>query len=195
MLDYEHDGVPDPGHRRQVETALREIERRFAWRPEGMLFTIGYSAGYFDRFETDPPDSAAPDAQSTVAETIERLTDLAETNDDVTPDEYDAVLLLASANEANLLATEAALWGAGEFDFDETFEDVFERPTGWPDRRVGFAGPEFQAHEEAYEERFLATDQDVPDESPLSMGFIAGFGESVPEEDAVTLERGQTRPG
>jgi hypothetical protein len=198
MLDYVGDGEPSPGHRREVEAALTGIERQFAWHPDGVLFTIGYSAGYFDRFEADPPAGAAPDAQETVVETVVDLTDLADTNTDATvPDRYDAVLLLASANEANLLATEAALWGDDDLDvsFEGTFEGVFERPDGWPDRRVGFAGPAFQEREAEYEAQFLDGEDAVPDESPLSMGFVAGFGESVPGEEVVTLRRGQRFPG
>jgi len=196
LLDYEGSGEPSPGHRRQVETALRSVERQFDWGPSGLLFTIGYSATYFDRYEEDPPPGAAPDAPREVVRTVEGLTDLAATNDDVTADDYDAVLLVASANPANLLAVESALWGEGEeVSLDATFEGVFAKPDGWPARRVGFAGEAFQAREDEYEEEFLAEDQEVPDEAPLSMGFIAGFGESIPAEDAVTLRRNQRFPG
>jgi len=194
MLDYQREGTPSPGHRRQIETALTEIERTFSWDPDGVLFTMAYSASYFDRFDEDLPEGAAPDDAETVAETVEALTDLADTNDDITPDTYDAMLLLASDNEANLLDVEAALWGESDtLDFEGTFEGIFERPTGWPDRRVGFLGPAFQDKEAEFEERF--TDgEDIPDKSPLSMGFIAGFGDSMPPEENITLKDGQTFP-
>lgn len=198
LMDYAHPGEPKPGHRRRVAEALRELERTFEWHEEGLLFTIGYSAGYFDRFDEDPPAGAAPDEQATVVETVEELTAVADTNDEITPDEYDACLLLSSKNVANVLAAEAALWGDDsgiDGSFDATFEGIFTQPESWPDRRVGFGGPEFQAREEEYEERFLDGEDVVPDEAPLSMGFIAGFGESIPEEEAVTLERGQRFPG
>lgn len=197
MLDYEHDGEPRRGHRRSVETALTEIERHFQWGPGGVLFTMGYSASYFDRFEEDLPPGARPDDARTVVETVAELTDLADTNDGMVPDDYDAVLLLASANAANLLATESALWGeeSADVEFEATFEGVFAKPEGWPDRRVGFAGSAFREREEEYEEAFLGGEDAIPDRTPLSMGFIAGFGGSIPLEDAVTLESGQTFPG
>jgi hypothetical protein len=110
-------------------------------------------------------------------------------------DTLSVVLLLASENEANLLDIEAALWGQSEnLDFDSTFEGVFEQPESWPDRRVGFGGPGFQEREETYERQFLNGEDQIPDEAPLSMGFVAGFGASIPEEEAVTLKQGQAFP-
>jgi dye decolorizing peroxidase len=191
-LDYLGDGEPAPGDRRQVETALRELERHFGWHAEGLLFTIAYSASYFQRFEGDPPEGAAPWQAERVVEAASRITPY-----DPEPDTADAVVVVASENPANTLAAEAALWGEdgeGVPDFEATFEGVFERPETWPDRRVGEAGPEFQNTEAEYEE-FLADGQDIPDESPLSMGFVAGFDESIPGEDAVTLTRDQRFPG
>jgi hypothetical protein len=196
MLNYGREGEPSPGHRRRVETALGEIERHFEWRTNGVLFTMAYSASYFDRFDERPPAGAAPDDAETVASTVEGLTDLADTNDDVEPDTADAMLLLASDNAANLLAVEGALWGdSEELDFEATFEGIFEQPDEWPDRRVGFLGPAFQQRAQEYEDRFLDDDQDVPDDAPLSMGFVAGFGDSIPAEEHVTLKRGQVFPG
>lgn len=195
MLDYQSTGEPSSADREAVEEALTEIEEHFAWNPGGVMFTIAYSASYFDRYDQDPPEGAAPDPAATVAQTVADLTDLAATNDDITPDDYDAVLLLSSNNASNLLTVEEALWGnASDVTFDATFEGIFGKPTGWPDRRVGFAGAEFQNREAEYESDFLDDGQDVPDEAPLSMGFIAGFGESMPREDLVTLKQGQRFP-
>jgi dye decolorizing peroxidase len=195
MLEYQQEGEPAAEHRRRVERALGEIERHFEWTHEGLLFTMAYSASYFDRFDADPPAGALPDDADTVVDTVEGLTDLADTNDDIQPDTADAMLLLASDNEANLLATETALWGEGdELTFDATFEDVFEKPEAWPDRHVGFLGSEFQAREGEYEESFLADGDEIPDKAPLSMGHVAGFGASMPEEENVTLKRGQRFP-
>jgi len=198
LLEYRGEGEPDPDHRRQVEVTLDEIERHFEWNHEGVLFTMAYSASYFDRFEEDPPAGAAPDDAETVAETVEELTDLAGTNDDVEPDTADAMLLLASDNEANLLTAEAALWGeSDDVTFEETFEGVFGKPGSWPDRRVGSLGGAFQEKRDEYENEVLAgfEEEQIPEESPLSMGFVAGFGASMPEEDNVTLRQGQRFPG
>ncbi len=194
MLDYQSSGTPDWDERVEVEQALNEIEQNFAWGPSGVLFTIAYSASYFDRYDEDPPEGAAPHSADTVVQTAEDLTDLADTNDDVTPDEYDVVLLLASDNAANLLAVEDALWGGGDLSFDATFEGIFQKPQDWPDRRVGFSGGEFQDRQPEYESEILDGNTDIPDKAPLSMGFIAGFGQSIPRENNVTLKQGQRFP-
>ncbi|PSP81390.1 hypothetical protein BRC81_00045 [Halobacteriales archaeon QS_1_68_20] len=195
MLDLESAGTPAWDERLEVKRALREIEHNFTWGPDGVLFTMAYSASYFDRYDENPPAGASPDDAQTVVDTVANLTDLADTNDDVTPDVYDAALLLASDNEANLLAVEDALWGGdGDLTFENTFEGIFAKPEEWPGRRVGFSGPAFQERELDYEQDFLEDGQDIPDEAPLSMGFIAGFGDSIPLEDDVTLERGQRFP-
>jgi hypothetical protein len=191
LLDYDHDGPPAPAHRRQVEGALRGIERRFPWGPEGALFTMAYSGAYFERFEADPPPGAAPAPPAAVARLSEAVTGEA-----VEAETADAVLVLASANAANLLAVEAALWGEevtvgdATVSFEATFEGVFARPVSFPQRRVGFAGKTLDR--ERYGRLFGV---DVPETAPLSMGFVAGFDASVPEEDAVTLTRGQRFPG
>jgi len=196
LLEYEGSGEPSPGHRRQVEAALSGLEDAFEWGPSGLLCTMAYSASYFGRFEASLPPGAAPDDAETVAETVEAFTDLAETNDDIQPDTADAMLLLASDNEANLLAAEAALWGdSNEISLDGTFEGVFEQPTAWPDRRVGFLGSEFQNRTDEYDDDIPDLDEEqIPDSAPLSMGFVAGFGASMPEEDAVTLTADQRFP-
>lgn len=197
FLDYLEDGEPTPAHQREVGEALTEIERHFDWKSDGVMFTMAYSASYFDRFDETLPPGAAPDRPQEVAKTVTDITELADTNNDITPDTYDAVLLLASENEANLLAVESALWGNDDsldISFSATFEEIFTKPTGWPERRVGFAGPEFQEKETEYEDRFLEEDQSIPDKAPLSMGFVAGFGGSIPEEEIVTLKQGQEFP-
>jgi hypothetical protein len=197
MLDYADSREPTPEHRRQVEQALSSLEDSFDWNSHGLMFTMAYSASYFDRFEDNPPAGANPDSSETVVDTVERLTNLADTNDEIEPIDADALLLMASDNAANLLTAEAALWGeSDELSLDGTFENVFEKPETWPDRGVGFAGGEFLNRQEEYQEQFLSESDDrIPDSSPLSMGFIAGFGASGPEEEAVTLTNGQRFPG
>jgi len=186
MLDYEGGGEPSPGHRKQVAGALDGIERNFEWHSKGVMFTMAYSAEYFDRFEAAPPEGAAPWDQETVVERSLAVT----TDDDIDPEPREAMLMLASDNAANLLAVEEALWGGdGPVEFEHTFEGVFERPRTFPDRRVGFLGPDLP--KDRYEDEL---DVDVPDGAPLSMGFVAGFDASMPGEDAVTLEEGQRFP-
>ncbi len=185
QLDYAGDGEPTADHRRRVERALREIERHFEWSTEGVLFTMAYSASYFDRFDADPPVGARPTPADRVVEHTDDLTPY-----DPEGEAHDAVLLLSGDHARKLLAVESALWGGDvDVEFAATFEGVFEKPDTWPERRVGFAGTELP--KERYDEAF---DAPIPDDSPLSMGFVAGFGASIPHEDAVTLQEGQVFP-
>jgi hypothetical protein len=187
-MDCAAEGEPSPGHRRQVETALAEIERQFDWHPGGVMFTMSYGMPYFDRFDADLPTGAEPTGPGEVASLSEEVT----TDDEVRADTSEVILLLASSNVANLLAVESALWGEDDdldFSFDATFEGIFDRPREFPDRRVGFLGPDLPKDD--YQSDLGI---DVPEGAPLSMGFIAGFGASMPEEDTVTLERGQRFP-
>lgn len=190
FLNYAGDGEPTPGHRERVAGALEAVEGAFGWHSKGVLFTMAYSAAYFDRFDEDPPAGATPWDQETVVDHAERVT----TDDpgSFDPEDHEALLLLASDNVANLLAVEEALWGNDDeldVSFAETFEGIFERPRTFPSRRVGFLGPALPR--DRYDGEL---DVDVPDEAPLSMGFIAGFDASQPFEDAVTLRAGQRFP-
>lgn len=197
VLDYDGSGEPTPEHRREVARALSGLEDSFEWNLHGLMFTMAYSSSYFDRFDEEPPAGANPDDPEAVVDTVQRLTNFADTNDEIEPIDADALLLMASNNAANLLAAESALWGeSDELSLDGTFEGVFERPESWPDRGVGFAGGEFQNRQEEYQEQFLSEfdESPIPGSAPLSMGFVAGFGASVPEEDAVTLTPGQRFP-
>jgi hypothetical protein len=147
FLDYEGGGAPNPEHRRRVETALGEIERHFEWHAEGVLFTIGYTGAYFDRFDADPPAGADPTPPDEVVDYAEALTG----DEGIEPETHDAVLLLASANVANLLTVESALWGeAVDVEFEATFEGVFDRPSDWPDRMWGLAVELLPPADDAY---------------------------------------------
>jgi len=190
FLNYRREGEPTPGHRKQVERALSEIEEQFEWHSKGVMFTMAYSADYFDRFDGDLPEGARPWDQETVVEHAEQVT--TDEPGSFEPEDDEALLLLTSDNVANLLAVEEALWGNDDdldVAFDHTFEGVFDRPREFPSRRVGFLGPELP--KDRYDEELGI---DVPDKAPLSMGFIAGFDASQPHERAVTLKAGQQFP-
>jgi hypothetical protein len=141
FLDYEGAGEPTATHRKEAREAFDRLERAFGWHHEGVLFSVGYSASYFDRFEADPPRGIqpgngaiprmftaqqlidgptipilnVPGLQPTEDESEEeRSVDLTVTlprEDPVADDDYDACIHLASDHAQNLLAAEAALWG------------------------------------------------------------------------------------
>jgi hypothetical protein len=141
FLDYRGPGEPTADHRTDASEAFDRLERAFGWHHEGVLFTVGYSSSYFDRFDEDPPRGIQPGngaiprmftaqqlidgptipilnvdgLQPTESESEEeRSVDLTVTlprEDPVADDDYDACIHLASDHAQNLLAAEAALWG------------------------------------------------------------------------------------
>ena len=57
LLTYTGDGPPTDKNRETLETALQSLERSYQRQSSGLLFTIGYSPAYFERFEDPLPDS------------------------------------------------------------------------------------------------------------------------------------------
>ena len=55
LADYEGNGEPTAEHRDRAKKAFDRLERAFDWHHQGLLFTVGYSTSYFERFEEDPP--------------------------------------------------------------------------------------------------------------------------------------------
>lgn len=179
FLDYPGD-APTVADREAVEAALRTLERAYAWSNEGVLFTLGYSPAYFDRFDTGPTGVVLPDP--------EPLADF----EDPELETYDAVLHLASDNADALVEAEAAMLGerdrANGVEVEDRLSDVFEAPTGYPARRTGFVGGGLPA-------QFATEVTDVPDDavpadSPLFMGFKSGFTANQASESRVTIDDG-----
>jgi hypothetical protein len=111
FLDYAREGTPTGRQRREVESAFRTLELAFQRLSggdpdgdnQGLVFMVGYSRSYFDRFGSrlcSSVDLLRP-------EEVLRRTD----DDPGKADHYDAVVLLSSASVPVLLASEAALFG------------------------------------------------------------------------------------
>lgn len=172
---------PDETARETVRTALREVERAIEWGPEGVLFTLGYTPAYFDRFDA-PLDDAVdlPEPEPILALTAES---------DVTVDTNDALLHLASNDGAAVLAVEHALFGEREHlngrSMSASLEDVFDRTA----RRTGFVGPGLPAARQQGLDGLPDTEP-VPQDAPFFMGFRSGFRESQATEDRVTIRDG-----
>ncbi|QCC47909.1 DUF7405 family protein [Halobellus limi] len=172
------DGPPDAAARRDVESALRTLDRAYERSSDGLLHSIAYSPRYFGRFEAGLPDSVdlpEPRALSPF-ETPEF-------------DRQDALLHLASDRADVVLAAEEALRGneptVNGREMESTLTDVFEVA----DRRSGFVGAGMPA-ERQDGLAGIPSSNPVPEESPLFMGFIAGFRENQATEDHVTLSEG-----
>ncbi|MEA1930157.1 MAG: Tat pathway signal protein [Euryarchaeota archaeon] len=171
------DGIPTATDRDTLEAALRTIERAFEWSNRGVVFDLGYSPRYFDRFEASLPDSIDLPPPT-------RLTPV----DTPTLDDQDALLHLASDRSDALMRIEETLFGTGEtlngVDVAGRLGDVF----AVDDRRTGFIGPGLPAANQGI--GGIPEDGPVPEESPLFMGFKAGFAANQATEAYVTIQEG-----
>jgi len=171
-------GPPDASDRASIETVFRTLERAYERSHDGLLFSIGYSLRYFDRYEASLPASV----------------DLPEPRqlspfESPTLDRQDAMLHLASDRAEVVLAAEAALTGAeatvNGVSMEQTLTDALEVV----DRRTGFVGAGMPAERQDGLEG-IPSSNPVPEASPLFMGFIAGFRKNQATEDHVTLPEG-----
>lgn len=170
------DGV-DPGDAREpFAEALADLEQAFAWSNEGLLFTVGYSPSYFDRFAADLPDAVDLPAP-------EPLSGLEEPDLDRT----DLLVHLASDRPDALLAAEEALFGDAETANGVAVTDVTDL-LATADRRTGFVGAGLPR--ENRDVSGVPDDAPIPEEAPLFMGFMNGFREAQASEDRVTIAAG-----
>jgi hypothetical protein len=176
LLDYEREGAPTEGDRGQVEDALRSLERAYGWQTDGLMFTLGYSPAYFERFDAEPADVDLPDPAALAP------------FEDPAFDTPDALLHLASDHEHVVLAAEEALKGnRGTINGAEmaaTFEGVFDVA----DRRTGFVGAGLPAENQDVDG--IPDSEPVPEDAPLFMGFKSSFDGNQASEDRVTVESG-----
>lgn len=183
LLDYTGDGQPTETERERAEAAFKTLEQAFqrgtggdtsAVHHEGLLFTVGYSSSYFDRFDASLPESLDfRPPEDVLAATRE---------EEPTPDNYDAVVHLASGYASVVLGAEEALFGElnrlNGVKVDGELNGVFERT----ERRSGFIGKGQPA------KRYEA--DHFPEEAPLAMGYQSGFADSLPSEDSITIRDG-----
>lgn len=175
------DGAPTDTDRERLTAALRTIERAYERSNHGVVFELGYSPAYFDRFDGSLPESVdlpPPEGLTPV--------------DTPTLDEQDALLQLASDRSDALLAIEETLFAGADStpaklngaEVTGRLSDVFRID----DRRTGFIGPGLPAANQGV--GGIPKDGPVPEASPLFMGFKAGFAENQATEEYVTIETG-----
>lgn len=196
-MDYEGSGVPSAEDRQAVEEALYKLEEAFGWDHEGLLFTIGYSPAYFERFSGDTYplprglNPSNPDADLPGLVTPEFIIDapgVTLDHEDPVADDYDAVVHLSSDNPEHVLAAEQALWSETSVNgvsFEAPFEGIFTKPEEPPDRRVGFVGHDTVSGN--LEKRTEFDDSKIPDDAVLAMGFNDLFRNSIPRETNATM--------
>jgi len=176
-------GTPTAADREAVESALRTLDRAYVRSSDGLLHSIAYSPRYFDRFDDELPDSIdlpEPRALSPF--------------ETPTFDTQDALLHLASDRADVVLAAEEALRGnepmVNGSEMDATLTDAFEVA----DRRSGFVGAGMPAERQDGLSG-IPESNPVPEDSPLFMGFMAGFQQNQATEDYVTLSDGPFASG
>ncbi len=175
-LNYTQDGQPSPEDRHTIEEAFRSLDRAYQRSNEGLLFTVGYSPTYFERFETFPEEIDLP--QPTALAPFE----------DPAFDTPDTILHLASDYGSVVLAAEQALFGdqdtVNDVEMKATLTGVFERA----DRRTGFTGTGLPA--ENQDVAGIPDSKPVPDDAPLYMGFKSNFKRNQASEERVTIQNG-----
>lgn len=183
FLDYIGKPVPTDADREPLENALRTLERAYqrgtggrsnTIENDGLLFMLGYSPAYFERFDLGFPELVdLPPAEQVLTE----LDDNPEK-----ADKHDAILHVASDRPEVVLSAEEALFGelsrVNGVDVQADLTGIFDRV----ERRGGFTGaglPKQHLDEDA-----------VLEEAPASMGFKSKFADTAPSEDKVTIRDG-----
>ena len=176
-LTLDADGPPTDEERSTVEAALTTLDRAYERSHAGLLYSVGYSPAYFDRFdESLPPEIDLPAPR--------RLSSF----ETPTFDTQDAQVHLASDRADAVLAAEAALTGERSSLNGVEVESALTDVLSVDDRRSGFVGEGLPAKHQDVEG--IPDSKPVPEASPLFMGFKAGFRQNQATEDYVTIQEG-----
>ncbi|MFB6223528.1 MAG: Tat pathway signal protein [Haloarcula sp.] len=176
LAEYVGDGPVDDVDRSQVENAFRELEGAYRWASDGLLFTVGYSPAYFDRYDEPLPGSVDLPQPEAVASFEEPSFD--------TPD---LLVHLASDRASAVLEAEQALFGESETANGSEITETVDETVEQVDRRTGFIGAGLPAEHDDVDG---VPDGAVPEASPLFMGFKSGFAQNQATEDSVTIPDG-----
>lgn len=183
FLNYSESGTPTGDERDEVDAAFRTLDRAFQRGTAGdqgmvinpgLLYTVGYSRSYFDRFDASLPAEAAVTPPVDVLQEVEEDPGVAEP--------YDAVVILSADKGSIVLGAEQAL--RGELDrlngvaVEGSLGPIFEVA----ERRSGFIGRGLPADRIENEE--------IPENTPQAMGFKSGFKDNQATEDRVSIDEG-----
>jgi hypothetical protein len=174
-FDLPHDGPPGASDRESVEAAFRSLERAFEWSNRGLLFTVGYSRSYFERFDRPLPDAID----------LPRPEPLAPF-ENPEPDDSEAIVHLASDHARVVLAADESLRGQkdelGGVEASASLTDAVTEV----DRRTGFVGAGLPADNQ--DVRGVPDDDPIDEDAPLYMGFKSAYEENQASEDRVTIQ-------
>jgi hypothetical protein len=172
LLFFDVRGRPTSRHARILEAALRTLERRYRWGPDGLLFTAGWGPRYFAALGTPSP---APPARA--------LSDF----ELPTIDDYALCVHLASDDEPRLREVEAALLHGAPLPGADGPLSVGDALV-WRETRTGFVGPGLPAGHQRT--GGIPAGDPVPRTSPLFMGFKSSLRRNQASEDAVSISHG-----
>ena len=177
FLSISYDGDDREGDRSVLEDALTDLETAYEASNEGLLFTVGYSPAYFERFD-DPIEADVPRPQRLVA------------SENIATDESDIFIHLASDHPSVVLEVREALFG----DHDANGVEITNLAGlfSLENRRSGFIGPGLPADRG----NLLGIPENgVDSDAPTFMGFRAGFKQNQATENRVTLQDGRFAGG
>lgn len=188
LLFFDVRGDPTPAHARLLEASLRALERRYAWGPSGLLFTVGWGQPYFARTlavaSPIPPARALSDFEAPAI------------------DDYDMCLHLACDDEQRLAAVQAALLGATRpprLGSNGPAVEASNEPLDLSpalrlsETRTGFVGAGLPAaHQDT---GGIPSGRPVSRGTPLFMGFKSALRGNQATEDDVTIGEGQFAQG
>jgi hypothetical protein len=178
LLFFDVRGRAAPSHARILESALRALERRFAWGPHGLLLAAGWGAHYFERHIG--ASSPVPGAEAMAPGEHPAL------------DAYDLCLHLACDDERRLAEVERALVDGAPLPGVRGRLDLASALV-WRETRTGFAGAGLPAaHQDV---GGIPRNRPVSPESPLYMGFISSRARNQASEEDITIRGGQFAGG
>ncbi len=161
-------GSPTAEHANRLEETLRTLEREHDWGPDGLLFVLGYSEGYFRRYSTQRSPVPRPRPLATY--------------ESPALDDFDACLHLASDHEQRLNAVEAQV------------VDALEGVMVHRGTRTGFTGEGMPADRQDGLDGMPACCP-VHQDATMFMGFKSGYRKNQATEDAVAIADGPFAEG
>jgi len=169
LLFFDVRGQPTDRHARILEAALRTLERRYRWGPDGLLLTAGWGPRYFTAIGRSSPVPVARALSDFELPAI---------------DHYDLCLHLACDDEARLAQIEAGLLHGAPLPGSDDRVPVTDA-LAWRETRTGFVGTGLPAaHQDT---GGIPAGRPVPRTAPLFMGFKSNLRRNQATEDAVTI--------
>jgi hypothetical protein len=173
LLMFDINGRPGGGHARLLEAALRTLERRYRWGPDGLLFAIAWGVPYFTRVLKRP--SPIPAARPLSDFELPAI------------DAYELCLHLACDDPSRLADIENALVRGRRLAGADGPLDISSALT-WRESRTGFTGAGLPAAHQHV--GGIPADAPVPPAAPLYMGFKSNRKRNQASEDAITIASG-----